>query len=432
MKKSILRSFYVIALVGSSIVDASNPIVTLKSMTNSKYVCADNAGSSPLVANRDGVSTWEKFEKIDLGNGTFAFKALANSRYVCAENSGNNPLIANCDSTGTWESFWIVNLDAGKMALKSVGNNKFVCAENAGKNPLVANRSSAQGWETFEMNDVSDDATSFTIAVIPDSQFMVCSWQGGTPAMFERQIQWVANRVHDPAMNVVFVSHLGDITDDGSQQWQWDSAKSAMFKLDTLVPYGIAPGNHDSMVMWNSDYSLLNQNFTTSKYIPQSWFGGTYQANQYENNYELFSADGLEFIIIHMAWNPGSDVRSWASGLLRQYSSRRAIIATHEYLPVNGGPTAVGMNIWNDVVRSNSNVFMVICGHNHGESLLTSTNDAGTPVYQILTDYQGDNPQVGRMRYYTFKPGENIIVVSTYATETSKYQWNYNLSYNMK
>ena len=170
----------------------------------------------------------------------------------------------------------------------------------------------------------------------------------------------------------------------------------------------------------------------TGKFQGQSWFGGTYQAGRYENNYELFNADGMEFIVVHMAYNPSAAVRSWASGVIRQYSDRRAIVATHEYLPTSGGRTAVGESIWNDVVKSNPNVFLVVCGHHHGENMVTSTNNAGGTVYQLLTDYQGDNPQKGRMRYYTFKPGENQIVVSTYATETGSYKWMCNLSYTMK
>ena len=250
--------------------------------------------------------------------------------------------------------------------------------------------------------------------------------------MFERQIQWVADKVHDPNLNVVFVSQLGDLTDNGSLQWQFDNAKNAMFKLDNLVPYAIAPGNHDCMVRGNLDYSLLDQNFLTSKYASQSWFGGTYQANHYENNYELFNVDGMEFVIIHMAFNPSPVVRTWASSILNQYPNRRGIISTHEYLPVNGGPTAVGTSIWNDVVKSHANVFLVLCGHNHGENTNITKNDAGNTVYQFLTDYQNDNPQTGRLRTYTFNPGQNSITANTYATETGLSSTNFTVSYQMK
>lgn len=419
---------------------AANPVVTLKALANAKYVTSDTSGTSPLVASKDSADISEEFEKVDLGNGTFAFKSMASGKFVSADNYGNNPLIANRASADTWEAFSVVDMGSGRVALKAAVNSKFVCADNYGKNPLIANRTSAQGWETFEMAMVSDgtgmkpatSSTPFTLAVIPDSQFMVCSYNGGTPAMFERQMQWVLEKVKDPAMNVVFVSHVGDVTDNGSLQWQWDNARNALFRLDGQVPYGIAPGNHDAMKMWTTDYSLLNTNIPVSKYASQHWFGGTFQANHYENNFELFEADGMEFIIIHMAWNPSAEVRAWASSVLKQHPTRRAIISTHEYLPVSGGPTTVGLGIWNDVVKSNPNVFLVVCGHNHGENLVVTNNDAGHPVYQILTDYQGDNPQTGRMRYYTFKPADGQIVASTYATETNTYKWNFNFSYSMK
>jgi glucosylceramidase len=100
---------------------------------------------------RSAASTWEKFEKINLGNGTFAFKSLANGKYVCADNNGNSSLIANRDAAKGWESFWIVDMGSGKIALKAVANNKFVCAENAGNSPLISNRDAAQAWETFVM-----------------------------------------------------------------------------------------------------------------------------------------------------------------------------------------------------------------------------------------------------------------------------------------
>jgi hypothetical protein len=71
---------------------------------NGKYVCAEDGGGKPLIANRDWVRSWETFEWIDLGNNQFALKAC-NGKYVCAENGGNDPLIANRDWTRSWETF---------------------------------------------------------------------------------------------------------------------------------------------------------------------------------------------------------------------------------------------------------------------------------------------------------------------------------------
>jgi len=152
----------------SSLLYAANPIVTLKAMANSKYVCAENGGGSALIANRTSASTWEQFEKVDLGNGKFAFKALANGKYVCADNYGNNALIANRTAASTWESFSVVSMGGNKVALKAAVNNKFVCAENGGNSSLIANRASAAGWETFEMVPVGTVTASFYTTSVND------------------------------------------------------------------------------------------------------------------------------------------------------------------------------------------------------------------------------------------------------------------------
>ena len=162
------RVFLVLTPLISSLLSGANPIVTLKAMANSKYVCADNGGANALIANRTSASNWEQFEKVDLGNGKFAFKALANGRYVCADNYGNNALIANRTAASTWESFSVVSMGGNKVALKAAVNNKFVCAENGGNSPLIANRANAAGWETFEMVPVGTVTASFYTTSVSD------------------------------------------------------------------------------------------------------------------------------------------------------------------------------------------------------------------------------------------------------------------------
>ena len=84
--------------------------VALQAAINGKYVCAENAGQSPLIANRDWVRGWETFELIDLGNGNVALRADANGKYVCADNGGQSPLIANRDWVLGWETFKLIRL----------------------------------------------------------------------------------------------------------------------------------------------------------------------------------------------------------------------------------------------------------------------------------------------------------------------------------
>lgn len=132
---------------------SSTTTVAIKSLANNMYVCADNAGTSPLIANRSSVGgAWEKFEKIDVGGGYFVFKSLANNKYVCADNSGSSALIANKDTYGDWEKFQILTNPDGTVSLKAKASNMYVCADNGGTSPLIANRPSVGGtWEKFNI-----------------------------------------------------------------------------------------------------------------------------------------------------------------------------------------------------------------------------------------------------------------------------------------
>jgi hypothetical protein len=259
----------------------------------------------------------------------------------------------------------------------------------------------------------SDPSASFSLVVIPDSQEMAGSDNGGTPSMFINQVKWIKNNVN--SLNIAFVSHVGDITDDNNSD-QWTTARTAMYQLDGVVPYAIAPGNHDT---GSGDFSTFNSSFPYSKYSNLSWYGGAYN-NRNHNSYQLFSAAGMDFLIIHLAYAPDSGERAWASGILDKYPGRRAIISTHSFQD-SSSMTAEGSAIWSDVVKAHDNVFMVVCGHMHYQRYFTYKNNFGHDVHVLLTDYQGDNPQLAKLRYYTFKPAENAVYAYTYSTVQNRY-----------
>lgn len=128
--------------------------ITLRSLTNNEFVCAENAGAGELIANRDIAQGWEQFVMIDRGGSAVAFRALANNLYVCAENAGASPLIANRTSVLGWETFDLIRNSNGTVSLRAWANGKFVCAESGGALSLRANRDVAQGWEQFQMQTV--------------------------------------------------------------------------------------------------------------------------------------------------------------------------------------------------------------------------------------------------------------------------------------
>jgi len=126
-------------------------VVSFRAHANGMIVTADNAGASPLIANRTAVGTWEQFDEIDLGNGNIALRAHANSNIVTADNAGAAPLIANRTAVGQWETFNLIHNGDGSVSLRAMANNNIVTADNAGGSPLIANRTAVGAWEEFDL-----------------------------------------------------------------------------------------------------------------------------------------------------------------------------------------------------------------------------------------------------------------------------------------
>ncbi len=116
---------------------------------------------------------------------------------------------------------------------------------------------------------------------------------------------------------------------------------------------------------------------------------------------------------------------AWADRILKLYPNRRAIITTHLFLSASGSrPTTVlnrpdgtpAETVWQNIVRTNCNVFLVLNGHYPGEANRTDLNTCGQPVHQVASDYQSrTNGGDGWLRYMTFKPAENKIYVYTFS-----------------
>lgn len=50
--------------------------IAFRSLANGKFVCAENAGNQPLIANRDTVAQWEEFEPMVQINGVWVLLEL--------------------------------------------------------------------------------------------------------------------------------------------------------------------------------------------------------------------------------------------------------------------------------------------------------------------------------------------------------------------
>ncbi|MBN2270186.1 MAG: tandem-95 repeat protein [Sedimentisphaerales bacterium] len=262
---------------------------------------------------------------------------------------------------------------------------------------------------TFYGRKKVSGADDFTIVALPDTQKYVLN--SAYPEIFTSQTQWIVNNAS--SSSIVFVTHEGDIVDTYNSTTEWTLANNSMSLLDGVVPYGVLPGNHDLPTTY------YNQYFPYTRYESETWYGGHYPTTGNDNNYQLFSASGVDFVILHLQYNPGNSISdpviAWADDVLKTYSDRFAIITTHAYLDTSANRLGEGAGIWTVLVQNNDNVYLVLCGHMHGEARRTDIVN-GREVHQVLADYQSRaNGGDGWLRKMRFVPAENKIYVDTYS-----------------
>ncbi len=313
---------------------------------------------------------------------------------------------------------------------------------------------SVTGWSGEERLPPACEG-SFSIAVIPDTQAYRGQGTKATPlslapvtnAVFDAHTQWIEDNLD--AQRIVFVSHVGDIVDRNVPE-QWAVARQAMDRLHQRVPYAIALGNHDLKA--SGDTALFQQYFPAERFAGFSWYGGTPSAAldaKYGNNansYQLFSAGGLDFVILHLECNAPDAVLQWADKVLAEHSSRRAIVASHmnlgplakpekpddyfaapkgrmQWKKVHGSAGNTPQQMWDKCFRRHAHLFLILSGDQSRTQALrqVSKNDAGQPVHEVLSDYMATAGS-GEcwMRICRFLPAENRIDVFTIDSRTGR------------
>jgi hypothetical protein len=282
---------------------------------------------------------------------------------------------------------------------------------------------------------------SWSLVLLPDTQ----NYSDKYPGLFALQTHWIAK--NKDKFNIRYVLGLGDITNHNADR-EWRRAQDAYAELDGRVPYALVVGNHDYTPVNDavSGKSGISRYFPASKF--QNWptFGGTMKPDDMMNAYHLFSAGGIDWIILALEWAPNNQVVQWANDLLAKHPKRRAILVTHAYLysdatrydyAAKGGsqknaphsPKVMqnadvndGEELWQKLVRKN-NFTMVLCGHvGDGYALLSSKNDLGKTTHQILVDYQHRKlGGEGYLRILEFLPDRKTVRVKSYSPLYDKY-----------
>ncbi len=256
-------------------------------------------------------------------------------------------------------------------------------------------------------------APEFTIIALPDTQH----YSEANPAIFTAQTQWIVDNT--ASRNIAFVTHEGDIVEHNSVVSEWQAANTSLSLLDGVVPYGMGPGNHDQPT------TLYNQYFPYTRYQGLPWYGG-HQGTLNDNNYQLFSGGGLDFVIVHLTFCPPAAAVTWADGVFKAHPDRIGIMTTHGYLGLTAQRSVHSCSntqyLWDGLAVPNPNLHFMLSGHVHGESRRTDTVN-GHPVFQLMADYQ-DRPSGGQgwLRILRFVPAEDKVYVQTYSPWLNQYE----------
>lgn len=205
------------------------------------------------------------------------------------------------------------------------------------------------------------------------------------------------------------------------------------------LPFGVAPGNHDYDAMWAmaefppdmaklaagdrskirmvpEDLGMLHigglDNFRSAFGAESEFFRGKpwYVAHHAggANSAQVFDAGGYTFLHVAIQMQPPDEVLEWVRGVLAEHPGKPTILTMHDYLSTDAErrPNPIvdlarvdpehhnsAQELWEKLIAPSDQIFLVLCGHQHGQARRVDENEHGHQVHQVLADYQ-DRGQV--------------------------------------
>lgn len=265
----------------------------------------------------------------------------------------------------------------------------------------------------------------FTVVAIPDPQTITIKDISG-------QVNWIKrNRVN---MNIATMAQQGDISNSPVDTNKYVAVRREFAGLSALtpsLPWGTVPGNHDYSGAESAP--VYKTYFGPTAFVPwPSWYGGSNSSTGL-SSYHTFSAGGRNYLVINLEYNRENrftpdEAINWAKGVITAPENRGkpTIINTHNYLNTLGqghrNRTDNGEKIFTGLVNSNSQVFMVLCGHNRLSNYQKVTNAVGQDVFELMANWQTPEGKGGdTLRLYEFDEDAKAIHVKTYSPSLNTY-----------
>lgn len=262
--------------------------------------------------------------------------------------------------------------------------------------------------------DPDPDDPRFTLVVMPDTQYLFDTDRGDA-APLDASLRYVLGGADD---NVVFLSHLGDLTEHGLTSEFAQIGRSFEVLDRYRVGYSVLAGNHD---INSSTDDQRGASPYLSTFGPQRFRRSpTYRGSTKDgyNSYHVFKAGGREWLVLALDWRPSAGGLAWAREVLRQHPRTPVILTTHELAFADDAGQAqlsdFGKHLWDEFVADHDQIFLTLNGHYWPPGRTVLRNKAGNDVHVHITNYQ-DRYYGGSamIRLYRFDLARNVIDVRT-------------------
>ncbi|CAM5626856.1 hypothetical protein [Streptomyces afghaniensis 772] [Streptomyces afghaniensis] len=271
--------------------------------------------------------------------------------------------------------------------------------------PAVTARAAPASWRP------DPRSRRFTLAVMPDTQYL---FDGPSidKAPVEASLRYLLE--HGREENLVFLSHLGDLTQNGAQE-EFAAIGEAFSLLDRRgVGYSVLAGNHDvkSSTTDQRGATPYLDAFGPERFKGQRTFGGA-SPDGY-NTFHLFTAGGREWLVLALDWRLSPQGYAWAKEVMARHPKTPVILTTHELVVEDDSLSDYGQQLWDQLIEDHDQIFLTLNGHYWPAARATRKNAAGHDVHLHLTNYQ--NRYFGgaaMIRLYRFDLDRNVIDVET-------------------
>ncbi|MGW6731631.1 LamG-like jellyroll fold domain-containing protein [Streptomyces sp. NPDC055013] len=255
------------------------------------------------------------------------------------------------------------------------------------------------------------DSRRFTLAVMPDTQYLF-DGPSINAAPVEASLRYLLE--HGREENIVFLSHLGDLTENGAKD-ECAAIGKAFELLDRRgVGYSVLAGNHDVKSSTDDQRGPTPylDTFGPRRFKGKPTFGGA--SSDGYNTYHLFRAAGREWMVLALDWRLSAKGYAWAKDVLARHPKTPVVLTTHELVVQDDALSSYGQQLWDQLVKDHDQIFLTLNGHHWPAGRLTRRNAAGNDVHLHLTNYQ--NRYFGgaaMIRLYRFDLDRNVIDVET-------------------